>query len=168
MPGKDLLQPGLYESPITRRIEDALAALGELAETAPIEPADAHVVLTRHLAKYIAASLQAAPDLTAKLVLANAILGSVRELTQDKQDLAGEAITISLYRLDIYGLFYRLAANPALSAEPCPPLGLNTGRMRRSYDAIISREPSVEPSSTAITSTFGYVCASALSIAARR
>ena len=27
--------------------------------------------------------------------------------------LAGESITISLYRLDIYGLFYRLAANPA-------------------------------------------------------
>ncbi len=27
--------------------------------------------------------------------------------------LAGESITISLYRFDIYGLFYRLAANPA-------------------------------------------------------
>ncbi|MGH8094066.1 MAG: SGNH/GDSL hydrolase family protein [Chthoniobacterales bacterium] len=27
--------------------------------------------------------------------------------------LAGEAITISLYRFDIYGLFYRLAANPS-------------------------------------------------------
>ena len=93
MPGKDLLQPGLYESPITRRIEDALAALGELAETAPIEPADAHVVLTRHLAKYIAASLQAAPDLKAKLVLANAILGSVQELTHGQQDLAVEVIT---------------------------------------------------------------------------
>src|ERR1700693_6217992 len=87
-----LLEPGLYESPITRRIEDALAVLGELAETAPIEPADAHVVLTRHLAKHIAAALKAAPDLKAKLVLANAILGSVEELTHGHQELASEAI----------------------------------------------------------------------------
>ena len=36
------------------------------------------------------------------------------------------------------------------------------------YDSIISCEPSVEPSSTTITSTCGYVCASALSIDARR
>ena len=93
MPEGNRLGPGLYESPITRRIEDALAVLGELAETAPIEPADAHVVLTRHLAKYIAASLQAAPDLKAKLVLANAILGSVQELTHGQQDLAFEVIT---------------------------------------------------------------------------
>lgn len=89
----DTLEPGLYESPITRRIEDALAVLGELADTAGIEPADAHVVLTRHLAKHIAAALQAAPDLKAKLDLANAILGSIEELTQGHQNLTSEVVT---------------------------------------------------------------------------
>jgi superfamily II DNA or RNA helicase/HKD family nuclease len=93
MPDGDALEPGLYESPITRRIEDALAVLGELANTAGIEPADAHVVLTRHLAKHIAAALQTAPDLKAKLDLANAILASVEELTQGRQNLTPETIT---------------------------------------------------------------------------
>src|ERR1700730_4434253 len=93
MPEGNPLEPGLYELPITGRIDDALAVLGELAKTTPIEPADAHVVLTRHLAKHITAALQAAPDLKAKLVLANAILGSIRELTHGQQDLAAEAIT---------------------------------------------------------------------------
>ena len=87
MPEGNPLEPGLYETPITRRIDDALAVLGDLAKTAPLEPADAHVVLTRHLAKHIAAALQTAPDLEAKLVLANAILGSVRELTRASKTL---------------------------------------------------------------------------------
>src|SRR5258708_28337789 len=93
MPEGNPMEPGLYESRVTRRIEDALAVLGELAKTAPIEPADAHVALTRHLAKHIAAALRAAPDLEAKLVLANAILESLHELTHGRQDLAIEAIT---------------------------------------------------------------------------
>jgi hypothetical protein len=59
MPEGEALEPGLYETPITRRIDEALAILGDLAESAPLEPADAHVVLTRHLAKHIAAALQA-------------------------------------------------------------------------------------------------------------
>ncbi len=93
MPDGDVLEPGLYEAPITRRIEDALSVLGELADIARIEPADAHVLLTRHLAKHIASALQAAPDLKAKLGLANAILGLVEDLTHGHQNLVAEAIT---------------------------------------------------------------------------
>jgi superfamily II DNA or RNA helicase/HKD family nuclease len=87
------LEPGLYESPITRRIDHELAVLGDLAEAVGIEPADAHIVLTRHLAQHIAAALQAAPDLKAKIELANSIIGSLEQLTEGHQKLASEAIT---------------------------------------------------------------------------
>ena len=93
MPNGGRLEPGLYESPITRRIEEVLAVLGDVADTAGIESADAHVLLTRHLAGHIANALQAAPDVKAKVELANAILGSVEELTGGHQDLAPETIS---------------------------------------------------------------------------
>ncbi len=48
MPEGNPLEPGSDETSITRRIDDALAVLGDLAETAPLVPADAHVVVTRH------------------------------------------------------------------------------------------------------------------------
>ncbi len=128
----DALKPGLYESPITRRIEEALAVLGDLADTAGIEPADAHVVLTRHLAKHIAAALQAAPDLKAKLVLANAILGSVEELTHGHQDLAVEAITDPGRELQAILVRTGLQA-PRAPARPRTPL---------SQDSLIANAPS--------------------------
>ena len=45
MPDAHPLEPGLYETPITRRLDEALAVVGDLAVTAGIEPADAHVLL---------------------------------------------------------------------------------------------------------------------------
>lgn len=132
MPEGNALEPGLYESPVTRRIEDAMTVLGDLAETASIEPADAHVVLTRHIAKHIAAALQAAPDLKAKLVLANAILESVGELTQRNQDLAAEAITDPGRELQAILIRTGLQA-PRAPARPRTPL---------SQDSLIANAPS--------------------------
>ena len=132
MPDSDSLEPGLYESPITRRIEDAIAVLGELADTAPIEPPDAHVALTRHLAKHIAAALKAAPDLKAKLLLAKAILGSVEELTHGNLDLAVEAIMDPGRELQAILVRTGLQAPPA-PARPRTPL---------SQDSLIANAPS--------------------------
>lgn len=126
------LEPGLYESPITRRIEVALEVLGELAATAAIEPADAHVMLTRHLAKRIAAALLAAPDLNAKLVLANAILGSLEELTHDHESLAEEVITDP--GRELQAILVRTGLQtPRAPARPRTPL---------SQDSLIANAPS--------------------------
>ncbi|MEP6975469.1 MAG: SGNH/GDSL hydrolase family protein, partial [Spartobacteria bacterium] len=56
-------------------------------------------------------------DDPAKAAEINAASADYRQQLNDQLDLAvttlaGESITITLYRLDIYGLFYRLAANP--------------------------------------------------------
>ncbi len=121
MPDSDWLEPGLYESPITRRIEAALTVLGELAETAGIEPGDAHVLLTRHLAGHIARSLQAAPDLKAKLDLANAILKTVEEFTQGRLDLAAE--TINQPGRELYAVLTRTGVvTPRGPSRPRTPL----------------------------------------------
>ncbi|HEY5022802.1 MAG TPA: DUF3427 domain-containing protein [Gemmatimonadaceae bacterium] len=93
MPDAHPLEPGLYETPITRRLDEALAVVGDLAVTAGIEPADAHVLLTRHLAGHIAAALQKAPDLKAKVGLANAILRALEEFTQGHENLTDEVVS---------------------------------------------------------------------------
>ncbi len=56
-------------------------------------------------------------DDSAKAIELSAASASYRDQLNTQLDaaeatLAGESITITLYRLDIYGLFYRLAANP--------------------------------------------------------
>ena len=122
----------MYESPITRRIEQALAVLGELADTAAIEPEDAHVLLTRHLAQHIASALQAAPDLKAKLELANAILGSVEQLTHGQQKLAAE--TISDPGRELHAVLVRTGLEtPRAPARPRTPL---------TQDSLIANAPS--------------------------
>src|ERR1700682_1015500 len=128
------LEPGLYESPITRRIEDELDVLGELAEAVGIEPADAHVVLTRHLAQHIAVALQAAPDLKAKVQLANSILGSLEQLTHGHQKLALEAITDP--GRELQAILVRTGLQtPRAPARPRTPL---------SQDSLIANAP-LEP-----------------------
>ena len=128
------LEPGLYESPITRRIEDEIAVLGELAQAVGIEPADAHVVLTRHLAQHIAAALQAAPDLKAKVELANSILGSLEQVTHGHQKLAFEAITDP--GRELQAILVRTGLQtPRAPARPRTPL---------SQDSLIANAP-LEP-----------------------
>src|SRR5260370_28402034 len=132
MPRADGMEPGLYESPITRRIEEAMTILGELANAAPIEPADAHVVLTRHISKHIAAALRAAPDLAAKLVLANAILESVGQLHHDQQELSLEAIMDP--GRELQAILVRTGVQaPRAPARPRTPL---------SQDSLIANAPS--------------------------
>jgi superfamily II DNA or RNA helicase/HKD family nuclease len=128
------LEPGLYESPITRRIDDELAVLGDLAEAVGIEPADAHVVLTRHLARHIAAALQAAPDLKAKIELTNSIIGSLEQITEGHQKLATEAITDPGRQLQ--AILVRTGLEiPRAPARPRTPL---------SQDSLIANAP-LEP-----------------------
>ena len=62
----------------------------------------------------------------------------------------------------------RLAPKPAFRADPWPPFSFSTGTTLSPNEAMTSRDSSVEPSSTTITSTRGYVCASALMTASRR
>ncbi len=132
MPDAGGLEPGLYESPITRRIENALAVLGELAETAGIEAGDAHVLLARHLAGHIAAALQATPDLKAKLKLANAILALVDELMHGQQNLAAEAISEA--GRELHAVLARTGVEtPRAPARPRTPL---------TQDSLIANAPS--------------------------
>jgi len=128
----DVLQPGLYESPVTRRIDDALGVLGQLAETVPFEPADAHIILTRHIALHVAAALRAAPDVKTKLLLANAILASVEELTHGDQDLGSEVITEP--GRELHAILVRTGINaPRAPSRPRTPL---------SQDSLIANAPS--------------------------
>lgn len=132
MPDQGGLEPGLYESPITRRLDDALMVLGELADTAGIEPEDAHVVLTRHLAQHIAAALQVAPDLKAKVELSNAILRSIEELTHGKQKLLRESITDP--GRELHAVLTRVGLEtPSAPARPRTPL---------TQDSLIANAPS--------------------------
>jgi hypothetical protein len=134
MPDDDRLEPGLYETPITRRIEDEVAGLGDLAEAVGIEPADAHVILTRHLTPLINAALRSAPDLKAKVDLANSLLGSLEKLTHGYQMLTNEEI-IDPGR-ELQAILVRSGLQtPRAPARPRTPL---------SQDALIANAP-LEP-----------------------
>jgi superfamily II DNA or RNA helicase/HKD family nuclease len=124
----------LYETPITRHIDDELAIIGDLAKAVGIESADAHVVLSRHLAGHIAAALEAAPDLKAKVELANSILESLEQLTEGHQKLASEAITEPGRQLQAILVRTGLQV-PRAPARPRTPL---------SQDSLISNAP-LEP-----------------------
>jgi superfamily II DNA or RNA helicase/HKD family nuclease len=126
------LEPGLYESPVTRRLDDLLAKLGDLAEISDIEPSDAHVLLSRHLAGHVATILEAAPDLKAKIRLVNEILGAAERLTDREFDLAHE--TVSDPGRELRAVLTRKGVGPPLApARPRTPLN---------QDALITNAPS--------------------------
>jgi superfamily II DNA or RNA helicase/HKD family nuclease len=83
------LAPGLYEHPVTRELERRLGLLdGDLVDLRQIEPADAHEVLTRHLAGLTRRALQSVPgsdtkSLKRQVELANGIAKAIEQLAPE-------------------------------------------------------------------------------------
>ena len=67
-------------------------------------------------------------------------------------------LSFTQIELDLYGSLaagWKVKANVPSSQATCPPFSFRTGMMRLPYPAITSRELSVDPSSTTITSVWG-------------
>ena len=121
MPEAGGLEPGLYESPITRRIKEALVLIGDLGLTSPIEPGDAHLLLTRHIAGHVATAIEALPDLSSKVAFTNAILRSVDQLTHGDRQLSSDLLEEPGRELEAV-LVRRGVATPSAPSRPRTPL----------------------------------------------
>ncbi len=123
------LAPGLYEQLVTESLARALKELPEeRVQTAELDPADAHVALTRHCAGVLARALQTVPAekrLEVQLELCNWLLLALGERLPDAQVGDGERLATPARQL------VSIARPPTAGREvrhplrPSTPLGFN-------------------------------------------
>ncbi|MEU8020951.1 DUF3427 domain-containing protein [Micromonospora haikouensis] len=125
------LRLGLYEHLLTRRIANQLHHLDPArVQHHPLDPADAHQPLTRHLAALISRALQAVPNgddkLRRQVDLANRIAQAITDLDPDA---AGPDDQVA----DARNLLHAIAAPPTPPAQPTfparPTTPLSTGAL---------------------------------------
>jgi hypothetical protein len=125
------LERGVYEHLITHQLAWQLHHLdAALVQRQPLDPADAHRPLTRHLAALISRALQAVPGgddrLRRQVDLANRIAQAVTDLDPDA---AGPDDQVA----DARNLLHAIAAPPTPPAQPAfparPTTPLSTGAL---------------------------------------
>ncbi|MGC4805111.1 DUF3427 domain-containing protein [Micromonospora sp. DT233] len=125
------LERGIHEHLITRQLAGYLRHLDPaLIQHRPLDPADSHDYLTRHLATLISRALQAVPNdddkLHRQVDLANRIAQAITELDPD-------AATHGDQIADARNLLHAIAAPPTPPAQPTfpdrPTTPLSTGAL---------------------------------------
>ncbi|MFI6825200.1 DUF3427 domain-containing protein [Micromonospora sp. NPDC050187] len=122
---------GIYEHLITRELAERLHHLDPAqVQHRRLDPADAHQILTRHLAALISRALNAVPGgddrLTRQVELANRLADVIAELDPGAAD-HGDQVT------DAQNLLHAIAAPPVAPAQPIfpprPATPLSTGAL---------------------------------------
>ncbi|WP_320064987.1 DUF3427 domain-containing protein [Micromonospora sp. RTGN7] len=125
------LERGVYEHLITQQLGDQLDHLDPtLVQHRPLDPADSHQPLTRHLAVIISRALQAVPagddKLHRQVDLANRIAQAITELDPDAATHGDQVV-------DARNLLHAIAAPPTPPAQPTfpqrPTTPLSTGAL---------------------------------------
>jgi len=119
---------GIYEALLTVELAGSLTSTpAELVQLQPLDPADSHVVLTRHLAAAISRALQSVPGteqnrVAAQVELANRIATAVGELSPPDAVLAGDPIADAAQQLLAVATPSPTPAPVAFPARPEVPL----------------------------------------------
>jgi superfamily II DNA or RNA helicase/HKD family nuclease len=119
---------GIYEDLVTEGLATALTSTPtELVQYQSLDPADSHVVLTRHLARLISRSLQSVPGteqkkLAAQVQLANRIATAVGELSEPDAVLTGDRVADAAQQLLAVATPSLIPAPVAFPARPEVPL----------------------------------------------
>ncbi|MGW1057333.1 DUF3427 domain-containing protein [Micromonospora rubida] len=125
------LERGIYEHLITRQLGGQIHHLDPtLVQHRPLDPADSHKHLTRHLATLISRALQAVPNgddkLHRQVDLANRLAAAIADLNPDA---AGPSDQVA----DARNLLHAIAAPPTPPAQPAfpqrPTTPLSTGAL---------------------------------------
>ena len=142
------LVPGLYETLVTRELQEAIAELGDgVVDLQPADPGDAHRAVAEHVRRLVERALRSLPEATrlaAQAQLCNELLASIRGVPQGAAPEPAEALVAPLSILREVREPGRLnSAAPALR-RPLVPLDaadlLVNARDQPSVGAAIERE----------------------------
>jgi len=118
------LEPGVYEALVTDELAGSMSRTpAELVQFGALDPADSHLLLTRHLARLISRSLQSVPGsdeskVAAQVELTNRIAAAVGELSAPNTVLTGDRVADAARQLLAVAL---PSPTPALVAFPARP-----------------------------------------------
>jgi len=144
-----VLELGLYERLVTRQLERVLGELSDVeVELQPIDPAEAHQVLARHVAGVLERTLRGAEDLAARVALSNQVLALLErerprllEAGAERVTEAAQVLMHLLERSPVAGVPERpsipLSRNDLLvAARGEPTIGAELARELQSADRV--------------------------------
>lgn len=142
------LVPGLYETLVTRELQEAIAELGDgLVDLQPADAADAHRAVSEHVRRLVERALRSLPEATrlaAQAQLCNELLTSIRGVPQGAAPEPAEALVAPLSILREVREPGRLNAAASALRRPLVPLDaadlLVNARDQPSVGAAIERE----------------------------
>ena len=142
------LVPGLYETLVTRELQQAIAELGEgIADLHPADAGDAHRAVAEHVRRLVERALRSLPEstrLAAQAQLCNELLASIRGVPEGAKPELAEALVSPLSVLREVREPGRLSAAAPALRRPLVPLDsadlLVNARDQPSVGAAIERE----------------------------
>jgi len=142
------LVPGLYETLVTRELQEAIAELGDgRVDLQPADPGDAHRAVAEHVRRLVERALRSLPEATrlaAQAQLCNALLTSMRGVPQGGAPEPAETLVTPLSILREVREAGRLNSVAPALGRPLVPLDtadlLVNARDQPSVGAAIERE----------------------------